>query len=191
MQVVTRHRDHVVIIDHIYGRFEITEPVLVALLRNPTVLRVGKIMQGATTAPLNAWRDFSRLEHCIGTMLIVRMVGGDVEAQIAGLLHDVSHTAFSHVVDFVYGTGDSQDYHEKIKHLLLHHSCIPSILHEYGYSYQRIIDDSLFPLHELPLPHLCADRLDYSLRALSYYFGKTEQSRRYFKAFIEYNHPYY
>ena len=35
-------------------------------------------------------------------MLLIKKLGGSVEEQIAGLLHDVSHTAFSHVIDYVF-----------------------------------------------------------------------------------------
>jgi HD superfamily phosphohydrolase len=34
-------------------------------------------------------------------MLLVRRLGASLEEQIAALLHDVSHTAFSHVIDSV------------------------------------------------------------------------------------------
>src|SRR3974377_2195743 len=35
-----------------------------------------------------------------------------LEEQIAALLHDVSHTAFSHVIDYVVDGHDRQSYHE-------------------------------------------------------------------------------
>ncbi len=34
-------------------------------------------------------------------MMLVNRLGGSLEEQIAALLHDVSHTAFSHVIDYV------------------------------------------------------------------------------------------
>ncbi len=172
--------------DVIYGDFVIVEPVLVELLSDPTVLRAGKIMQGSTTATINGLTDFSRLEHCIGTMLIVRSVGGDTEAQIAALLHDVSHTAFSHVVDFVYSKGDTQDHHEDIKESILLNSKIPGILNKYNFSLERIMNDAYFPLHELPSPDLCADRIDYGLRSFYHYFAKGKEAYSYFKALIVY-----
>ena len=36
-------------------------------------------------------------------MLLVRKAGGSAEAQAAALLHDIAHTALSHVVDGVFG----------------------------------------------------------------------------------------
>lgn len=44
----------------------------------------------------------TRYEHSVGAMLLVRRAGGSVEAQAAGLLHDVAHTALSHVADNVF-----------------------------------------------------------------------------------------
>lgn len=54
-----------------------------------------------------------RYDHSVGVMLLIRMLGGTLEEQIAGLLHDVSHTAFSHVADYVFENRD-EDYHEII-----------------------------------------------------------------------------
>lgn len=36
-------------------------------------------------------------------MLLVRSAGGSVEAQASALLHDIAHTALSHVIDGVFG----------------------------------------------------------------------------------------
>jgi uncharacterized protein len=175
------------VMDPVYGKFDITEPVLLDLIKDKTVQRVADIMQGATTAPINNWPDFSRLEHCIGTMLIVRTAGGDLEAQIAALLHDISHTAFSHVTDFVYSKGSTQDYHEDIKDSIIVQSDIPAILAKYNFSLKRIMNDDLFPLHELPSPDICADRVDYALRIVHYYFSRPADAKRYFKALITEN----
>lgn len=50
---------------------------------------------------MNKEWNVTRFDHSVGVMLLVKKLGGSVEEQIAGLLHDVSHTAFSHVVDYV------------------------------------------------------------------------------------------
>jgi HD superfamily phosphohydrolase len=157
--------------DPIFGTFEITEQVIVDLLRDPTVQRAARIMQGGPYVPIMGWKDFSRLDHCIGTMLLVRHLGGSIEEQIAALLHDISHTAFSHVVDFVFSHSQTQNYHELIKDTLVSQSAIPEILSRYGFSSDYICDDANFTLLERPSPALCADRLDYALRAYVYYGG--------------------
>lgn len=45
----------------------------------------------------------TRYEHSVGAMLLLRTAGAPLEAQAAALLHDVAHTALSHVADCVYG----------------------------------------------------------------------------------------
>ena len=82
---------------------------------------------------------------------------------MAGLLHDVSHTAFSHAVDFVV-TSHEQDHHERLKPLMLGRDDIALGLARLGFSPADFYYDSIYPLLEQPLPWLCADRLDYFLR---------------------------
>jgi HD superfamily phosphohydrolase len=92
---------YLVIYDEHYGEYEI-EDVLIELLHTKPVQRLKKVHQaGAAYLVNNEWNT-TRYEHSIGTMLLVKKLGGTVEEQIASLLHDISHTAFSHVVDFVF-----------------------------------------------------------------------------------------
>ncbi len=79
------------------------------------------------------------------------------------MLHDISHTAFSHAVDFVF-TSQEQDYHEQLKPLMLDRPDVASALARFGHSPCEFYDDSIYPLLEQPIPWLCADRLDYFLR---------------------------
>jgi HD superfamily phosphohydrolase len=97
-------------------------------------------------------------------MLLVRRLGADLREQIAALLHDVSHTAFSHVIDYVYGRHDSQSYHEEHKEAFVARSGLPAILGRHGYDWKAFLHEEAFPLLEQPAPALCADRLDYFLR---------------------------
>lgn len=102
-------------------------------------------------------------------MLLVKKLGGSVEEQIAGLLHDVSHTAFSHVIDYVFHN-EGESYHEEIFSSVVKNSEIPAILAKYGYNYEDILlDDSKWTLLERSAPELCADRVDYTLRDMYTY----------------------
>lgn len=88
--------------DAIYGRNEITEPVLLDLMKSDAMQRLKGISQHGVTALLGITPPFSRFDHSVGVMLLVRRLGASLEEQVAALLHDVSHTAFSHVIDFVF-----------------------------------------------------------------------------------------
>jgi HD superfamily phosphohydrolase len=100
----------------------------------------------------------------MGVMLLVKRLGADLEEQIAALLHDVSHTAFSHVIDYVYDGHNTQSYHEEKKLEFVSGSDIPFTLEKHSYNWLNFMDEDHFPLLEQDLPHLCADRLDYFLR---------------------------
>ncbi|KAG2387733.1 hypothetical protein C9374_001327 [Naegleria lovaniensis] len=81
------------------------------------VSRLSKIHQAGAAWLWNVstW-NVTRLEHSIGVMLLIRKLKPlDLEQQLAGLLHDISHTAFSHVIDYML-LNDTDDFHEGIIH---------------------------------------------------------------------------
>ena len=150
--------------DIVYGPAEITQPVLLDLLASDAVQRLHGVLQHGITAMIGITRPTTRFEHSVGTMLLVRRLGADLREQIAALLHDVSHTAFSHVIDYVYGEHDRQGYHEEHKEAFVARSDLPEILSRHGYNWQALIREEDFSLLEQPAPALCADRIDYFLR---------------------------
>ncbi len=150
--------------DSIYGLAEISEPVLADLLRSTAMQRLAGVLQHGVTALIGITATTTRLDHSIGTMLLARRLGASLKEQIAALLHDVSHTAFSHVIDFVFDGCENQSYHEGKKHDYIAASDLPARLAHYGYDWCEFLDDNEFPLLEQPSPALCADRLDYFLR---------------------------
>jgi hypothetical protein len=91
--------------DAIHGSFTIIEPVLVDLLLSKPVERLRHVLQHGITGLLGMTPSpaITRHEHSVGAMLLVRRAGGSIEAQAAALLHDIAHTALSHVVDGVFG----------------------------------------------------------------------------------------
>jgi len=150
--------------DRLYGTIEISEPLLLALLRSQAVQRLAGVLQHGVTALIGITRPVSRLEHSLGVMLLVKQFGGDLEEQVAALLHDVSHTAFSHVIDYVFDDHEAQGYHERMKEPCMAGSDLPRILARYDYDWRTFLHEERFSLLEQPAPALCADRLDYFLR---------------------------
>ncbi|WP_134091387.1 HD domain-containing protein [Olivibacter sp. XZL3] len=147
--------------DALYGKFE-TVPVIEALIESAPIQRLKGIHQGGAIFLVDPSIAHTRYEHSIGVLYLVQQMGGGIEEQIAALLHDVSHTAFSHVADYVFNRR-GEDYHEHIFEDVVQSSVIPAILLEYGYRTEDLFHKQ-YPLLEQPYPYLCADRIDYTLR---------------------------
>lgn len=130
--------------------------------------RLKGISQHGVTALLGITPPFSRFDHSVGAMLLVRHLGASLEEQVAALLHDISHTAFSHVIDFVFNDHSGQSYHEEKKEEFIAGSDIPAILNRHGMDWHAFLDEEQFLLLEQASPALCADRLDYFLRDLEF-----------------------
>lgn len=151
--------------DAVYGMQVISEPALLDLLASPAVQRLKGIHQAGASYLVRSGRDVSRFEHVVGAMILIRICGGSVEEQAAGLIHDVSHTAYSHVADQVFRRRN-EDYHELHFQRLVFDSNIPMILSNQRIAPASIFDVERWRLLEQPLPDLCADRIDYTLRDL-------------------------
>lgn len=158
--------------DSVYGKVEITEPVLIELINSKPLQRLKGIMQAGARVYIFSNRNVTRYEHSVGVMLLLRRLGASIEEQIAGLLHDVPHTAFSHVIDWVFPSKDYA-FHEKFHERIIMQSEIPEILKRYGFEVEDFLDEENFPLLERSAPDLCADRIDYTFRdTYSYMYTK-------------------
>ncbi|OOQ84063.1 phosphoribosyl-aminoimidazole-succinocarboxamide synthase [Penicillium brasilianum] len=162
--IETVNKDKLIIRDKLYGEHIITEPVLIDLLQSVELSRLKGVCQHGVTALLGFGPRVTRFEHSVGAFLLVRKVGASVEEQVAALLHDISHTSLSHVVDYALSQPGEDSYHEVHKSRYLKTTQLPEILTRHGFGDLKALDEELFPLVEQPSPHLCADRLDYSLR---------------------------
>jgi HD superfamily phosphohydrolase len=151
--------------DAVYGAHDIHEPVLVELLQSPALQRLQGIHQAGAAFLVRERRDGSRYEHSVGVMLLIRLLGGSVQEQLAGLLHDISHTAFSHVVDYAL-SNRTEDFHEQHFEQMLEHFSISTLLHRHNLSLDAILPIERWTLLEQEMPDLCADRIDYTLRDL-------------------------
>ena len=150
-------------IDRVYGAVAIDDSEVLALIACPTVQRLRGIKQAGPSALAFPFKQVTRFEHSLGVYILLGRLGASRKEQIAGLLHDVSHTAFSHAVDFVFAS-ELQDHHEGLKPVFLQRSDLAGPLAALGYQPADFYDDAIYPLLEQPLPRLCADRLDYFFR---------------------------
>ena len=159
--------------DRIYGEIEIKEPVILELVNSKPIQRLKHIEQGGHPLTYYNPRHFpisdikhDRFEHSLGVYCLLNKFGASLEEQIAGLIHDVSHATFSHCIDYVLDAGSQkeQNHQDNIFKNFVRKSEVPEILRKYNFETDYITNEHNFPLLEKPLPDLCADRLDYSLR---------------------------
>lgn len=148
--------------DKIHGRVVLDE-VFVALMRTPAMLRLQGIHQAGAMHLVDERVRHTRFDHSVGVMLLIRQLGGTIEEQIAGLLHDISHTAFSHLIDYVL-SHEEEDFHERRYLEVLLDAEVIAVLQQHGFQVEQFADLEQYKLLEYPLPGLCADRIDYTLR---------------------------
>jgi uncharacterized protein len=121
---------------------------------------------------VNPTCSYRRYDHCMGVLLLLRMHGASRKEQVAGLLHDISHTAFSHSIDRVFTDSGSQDYQDITHKSFIKNSIIPSILKKYGMDINDVTNLDWYTLLETKLPDICADRIDYALRNFEHWENK-------------------
>jgi HD superfamily phosphohydrolase len=138
--------------DRIYGSTTITDPALIALIESRAMQRLNGVLQHGISALVDITARVSRFEHSVGVMLLVRRLGGSVEEQIAALLHDVSHTAFSHVIDYVFDGHDDQSYHDRVKADYVAGTDLPEIVTGFGFDWRVLLDEDRYLLLEQPAP---------------------------------------
>lgn len=149
--------------DRIYGEFEIPNPLLVEVIESKPFQRLKKISQDGAAHFIQPVRNVTRFEHSIGVWYLSHKYKRTLEEQIASLLHDLSHTAFSHVVDFVV-QNEKNDFHDKFTKEVILDSEIPSILKKNGVSVEKVLEKQNFDLLENELPDISVDRWDYFMR---------------------------
>ena len=152
--------------DSLWGDIPVDEPALRELVESAPVQRIKGIHQaGASVYLLPGARHATRYEHSLGVLHLLSRLGAGLEERVAGLLHDVPHTAFSHTVDIVFPS-EEHNFHERFHHEIITRSEVPAILRRHGVSPHAALEPERYPLLETPLPGLCADRIDYTLRDL-------------------------
>jgi uncharacterized protein len=166
--IVLRHQQKVTV-ETMYGSTEVTEPVLIELFNKQLVLeRIKHVRQyGARDYVMKPLKEYTRFDHCVGVFFVLRLKGASLIEQIAGLLHDVSHTVFSHTGDVLFGQKTIfRSYQDDNHEMYLKAFGIDTLLARYGISLDSIIPEkSQLTMLDCPLPDICADRLEYNLHA--------------------------
>ena len=149
--------------DELYGECYVDD-VIYEIIDTRIFKRLKNIYQSGGGYLVNDLWNVNRQEHSIGTMILSLKFGGNIEEQIRALLHDISHTAFSHVIDYIL-KNENEDYHEKIQKNFLNDEELVSILRKYNLNIKRIMLKN-YSFLDNELPELSFDRIDYTLRDL-------------------------
>ena len=159
--------------DPIHDYIDLT-PVEVKLVDTPAYQRLRWIKQLGPSNLVYPGANHTRHEHCMGTSHVVGKmadsIGLDDEqkqlAKISGLLHDLGHTAFSHLGDEIEGVED----HVIRTTQIINESEISDILSDEGIDC-NVVNQVITGKHQLgPLVSgdLDGDRLDYLVRDAHY-----------------------
>ena len=146
----------------------------VKLVDTPAYQRLRWIKQLGATNLVYPGANHTRHEHCMGTCHVVGKMADSVKldshdkqlASVSGLLHDLGHTAFSHLGDEIVGVEDHVVRTTKI----ISETEISDILSEEGID-PKAVNQIITGNHQLgPLVSgdLDGDRLDYLLRDAHY-----------------------
>ncbi len=145
--------------DTIYGEINIDSPVIEELIASIPFQRLKKVtQQSGLNLAKPGYYETTRYEHSIGVWYVLYKLGADLETQIAGLLHDIGHAAFSHATEIAI---QSKSFHENNLHLIKGFDSIQQILDKYVIKLESC--DSI-PAIKRDVPDIGADRLDYSIR---------------------------
>ncbi|CDK30675.1 HD domain-containing protein [Candidatus Babela massiliensis] len=156
--------DHI-IVDTVYGTEMISDPVIIDLINNYYFQRLKRVNQYGVDFYIYKPEEYTRYDHSLGVFLLSRKYGASLKEQVASLLHDVSHTAFSHVADFLFNKADSKDsYQDDIHYEFIKNTSLKEVLKKHGFKIKDIVHKSKsFRRLEADIPDICADRLEYNL----------------------------
>lgn len=150
-----------------YGTFEVTDPVIWELLNSPAMQRLKEVHQYGISKFVDSHViQYSRFDHSVGVWALLRLYGASPLEQIAGLLHDASHTVFSHTTDYLFKDHLARDsYQDDIHSWYLKQQGIDKILEKHGIHLEQVLPKTGDHVAlEQELPDLCADRIEYNIQ---------------------------
>lgn len=150
------------------GPCSLEHPLLKNLVATKKMIRLQKIDMAGPVRYYGECptKSYSRYEHSLGVCALLQSHGASLIEQVTGLLHDLSHTALSHVGDLVFEHDhkSGKSYQDVTHHEHLGDYAIESLLKEWDILPEQLIPNAHdFPRLEQDLPNLCADRIEYTL----------------------------
>ena len=149
----------------VWGTHEINNIILENLIDHDVVQRLKHIDQSGPLPYIMSAPFFSRYDHSIGVLVLLQKAKAPLQEQVAGLLHDVSHTAFSHLGDHLFFKDNQTHSYQDTIHLSFLKKFSVEKLDFLKDIQLEDLDPDLphYKALERPLPDLCADRIQYIL----------------------------
>jgi len=142
---------------------------ILKVINSPIIQRLKYIDQSGPARYLGPkLPSFTRYEHSIGILALLKKFNLSFKEQIAGLLYDSSHTVFSHVGDFIWAD-NINDYTESSFQDSIHMKYLKKygcekILKEIGLNLKDVdIENNNYLALDQSLPDMCADRIQYNI----------------------------
>ena len=159
--------------DPIYGIIKLSEPVI-SIVDTREFQRLRRIKQLGTVYLTYPGANHTRFEHSLGVYLLSEKMGRKfglednvLEVAIAGLLHDIGHGPYSHLIEELPGSKWNH-VNEGIK--VVRNSAISDILADYGVYVGKVIKymKGEGEYGFIISGEIDADRMDYILRDAHY-----------------------
>lgn len=155
--------------DLLYTALNIIDPRILTIINTNAFQRLQQIHQYGISSLVMPNRlhtkKYTRYDHSLGVYWLTHRYGAPFNEQIAALLHDASHTAFSHAGDQIFEHKDGKDSYQDVHHgAFLSETDIPEALQACNLTLPDVDHKQpAFTCLEQPLPDMCADRLEYNL----------------------------
>jgi uncharacterized protein len=148
----------------VWGDEIVDNPLIEELLHSPSLERLKYIDQSGLLCYFNLVPKLSRYDHSVGVWALLNRAGVSLEEQAAGLEHDASHTVFSHVADVLFDHHGEHSYQDMIHLRSLKKMNVDLITNKWNIAIEKLNPDRAeYRALEQPLPHLCADRIQYNI----------------------------
>jgi len=178
-------------ISTIFGEVEENNHLTLELLNHKSLQRLKHIDQ---SGPLIYFSDkypaFSRYEHSLGVYALLKRYNFSTAEQIAGLMHDTSHTAFSHLADYIlqHKSKHTESYQDDIHDWFLTQMGVKDILSHHHLSLLDISPKNpSYTGLEQPFPDMNADRIEYNLHTALVFKDLTHKEIEEILAAMKYN----
>ncbi len=153
------------VVSVMWGEQTVDHPLIQALLEAPLMQRLQHIDQSGPVRYFGYAPAYSRYEHSVGVWALLKRFNCPFPEQVAGLLHDASHTVFSHVADHLFAQPQSEYSYQDTIHLwFLDKMQVVPLISPYNLTLKQMDAENVsYRGLEQHLPDMCADRIEYNL----------------------------